>query len=139
MIEFHLKDFFIQLCIFLSSLIILWKFVFVHIDRIYRERIGKTLDLDNETGRLHEDIQGKIAFLKQRINEARDEAAKIKEILIQKAKEETSHLIAESRKEANETMSRELQKIYSEYATLKKDLSQRIDGFKKELLKEYLN
>ena len=127
----------IHLIIFCLSLFILWKFVFIHIGKTYITRIAKTSDLDRETQNLNEEIAEKSLFLRKRLNEAREEAGKIKETLVQKAKEEASAQIQKARKDAHATISKELQNNTIEYMLLKKDLDVRLEDFKKQLIKEY--
>ncbi len=139
--EFNVTEFISQLAIhgiiFLICLSILWKFVFKHIRKIYTTRMARTVDLEEATKRLNEEIAEKTLFLKMRIDEARQEAGKIKETLVQKAKEEANAQLQKARKDAHANLSKELQNSTLEYNMLKKDLNVRLDDFKEQLIHEY--
>jgi F0F1-type ATP synthase membrane subunit b/b' len=121
------------------ALFILWKFVFSHIENIYKDRIAKTFCLDEETVRLNEKLNEKITFLNTRIEEARREGQQLKESLIQKAQEEVSREISEARRQAHTFLKKELQIIRNEHDSIKSELQKRMTGFKEELLKKYIN
>lgn len=141
--EFNVLEFITQVSvhfvIFIVALFILWKFVFSHVENIYKDRIAKTYGLDEETAKLNEKLNEKITFLNARIEEARREGQKLKESLIQKAQEEVSLHIAEARKDAHEVLKKELQIIRNEHDSINNELQQCMTGFKDELLKKYLN